>query len=370
VALDSSFMLAWVERARVASILYSNGVPDPALAREAKLSVDRAIALAPQRGEGYGVLATYRNLVEQDPARALEAAQRARTLSPGDPELMRPLAIAERQQGRVEESLRDMRIAAERDPRNAITVHLLGDALLWARRYDEARDAADRALALAPDVSEMIENRAMISLAQGDLAGARRVLASVPASVDRGALAAAVAMYYDLPWALDEADQRRLLALGPDAFDGDRLSWAWSLSQMSTVRGDLARARAYADTALAAADEQLRANPDDAQRQVVRGLVLATLGRSADAIAAGERGLVQARRKWTATNGPYLQHQLARIYMIVGQRGKALDQLEPLLRMPYYLSPAWLRIDPAFGPLRGDARFERLVSSKPVAFGG
>jgi hypothetical protein len=56
--------------------------------------------------------------------------------------------------------------------------------------------------------------------------------------------------------------------------------------------------------------------------------------------------------------------------MIAGQRGKALDQLEPLLRMPYYLSPAWLRIDPAFGPLRGDARFERLVSSKPVAFGG
>jgi serine/threonine-protein kinase len=369
VALDSTFVLAWVERARVASILYSNGVPDPALAREAKQSVERAIALAPQRGEGYGVLATYLNLVEQDPARALEAAQKARALSPGDPELMRPLAIAERQQGRVEESLRDMRVAAERDPRNAITVHLLGDALLWARRYDEARDAADRALALAPDVSEMIENRAMVSLAQGDLAGARHVLASVPASVDRGALAAAVAMYYDLPWALDDADQRRLLALGADAFDGDRLSWAWALSQMSTVRGDVARARAYADTALAAADEQLRSNPDDAQRQIVRGLVLATLGRSADAVAAGERGMAQARRKWTATNGPYMQHQLARIYMISGDRAKALDLLEPLLRMPYYLSPAWLRIDPTFAPLRGEARFERLASSKPVVFG-
>jgi serine/threonine-protein kinase len=370
VALDSTFVLAWVERARVASILYSNGVPDPALAREAKQSVERAIALAPERGEGYGVLATYLNLVEQDPVRALDAARKARALSPGDPELMRPLAIAERQQGRVEESLRDMRVAAERDPRNAITVHLLGDALLWARRYDEARDAADRALALAPDVSEMIENRAMVSLAQGDLAGARRVLASVPASVDRGALAAAVAMYYDLPWALDEADQRRLLVLGPDAFDGDRLSWAWALSQMWSVRGDPARARAYADTALAAADEQLRTNPDDAQRQIVRGLVLATLGRSADAIAAGERGMAQARRTWTATNGPYLQHQLARIYMIAGDRAKSLDLLEPLLRMPYYLSPAWLRIDPTFAPLRGDPRFERLASSKPVVFGG
>jgi serine/threonine-protein kinase len=370
VALDSTFTLAWVERARTASILYANGVPDPALARDAKQSAERAIALAPQRGEGYGVLATYLNLVEQDPARALAAAQKARALSPGDPELLRPLAIAERQQGRVDESLRDMRAAVERDPRNAITVHLLGDALLWARRYDEARDAASRALALAPDVSEMIENRAMISLAQGDLADARRVLASVPASVDRAALAAAVAMYYDLPWALDEADQRRLLALGPDAFDGDRLSWAWALSQTYTLRGDAARARAYADTALVAADEQLRGAPDDAQRQLVRGLVLATLGREADAVAAGERGFALAKRKWTATNGPYLQHQLARIHLVLGHHAQALDLLEPLLQtMPYYLSPAWLRIDPTFAPLRGNPRFERLASSKPVVFG-
>jgi hypothetical protein len=80
--------------------------------------------------------------------------------------------------------------------------------------------------------------------------------------------------------------------------------------------------------------------------------------------------MAQARRKWTVTNGPYMQHQLARIYMISGERGKALDLLEPLLRMPYYLSPAWLRIDPTFAPLRGEARFERLASSKPVTFGG
>src|SRR5215204_3762834 len=178
VALDSSFALAWVERSRVAAILYSNGVPDPALANEAKLSADRALALAPQQGSGYGALATYRNLVEQNPVGALEAARRAQALSPGDPELLRPLAIAERQQGRIDEALRVMRAAAERDPRNATTIHLLADALLWARRYPEAREAADRALSLAPDVSEMIENRAMVSLAQGDLAVARRVLAS------------------------------------------------------------------------------------------------------------------------------------------------------------------------------------------------
>jgi tetratricopeptide (TPR) repeat protein len=369
VALDSTFLLAWAERARVAAILYSNGVPNPALAREAKAAAERAIALEPQNGIGYGAFATYRNLVEQDPAAALALAEKARALSPGDPELLRPLAIAERQQGRMKEALQYMREAVQRDPRNAITVHLLADALLWARRYDESRDAADRALALAPDVSEMIENRAMVSLAQGDLTEGRRVLAAVPSSVDRAALAAAVAMYYDLPWLLDDADQRRLLALGPAAFDDDRMSWGWALSQTYTLRGDAARARQYADTALVAVDEQLRSAPNDAQRQLVRALVLATLGRSAEALTAGEHGMALARRTWTATNGPYLQHQLARVYLLVGQKPKALDQLEPLLRMPYYLSPAWLRIDPTFATLRSEPRFERLTTSTPVVLG-
>jgi hypothetical protein len=50
--------------------------------------------------------------------------------------------------------------------------------------------------------------------------------------------------------------------------------------------------------------------------------------------------------------------------MLVGEPEKALDELDPLLRMPYTLSPAWLRIDPNFAPLRGNARFEQLVAGK------
>ena len=59
--------------------------------------------------------------------------------------------------------------------------------------------------------------------------------------------------------------------------------------------------------------------------------------------------------------GAYNQHQVVRIYMILGEREKALDLLEPLLRIPYYVSPGWLAIDPNFAPLKSHPRFVALL---------
>ena len=65
-----------------------------------------------------------------------------------------------------------------------------------------------------------------------------------------------------------------------------------------------------------------------------------------------------------ARDGSYIQHQLVWIHILVGEPEKALDRLEPLLKVPYLLSPGWLRIDPNFDPLRKNPRFQKLVAGK------
>jgi tetratricopeptide (TPR) repeat protein len=159
----------------------------------------------------------------------------------------------------------------------------------------------------------------------------------------------------------DDAEQRQVLALPPSAFDDDRGNWGIVMTQLYHLRGDRVRAAAYADSARIAFEEQSRAAPDDSQRHVFLGLALAYLGRKADAMREGRRAAELSPISRDANNGPYIQHQLARIYLLVGEPEQALDQLEPLLRVPYYLSPGYLRIDPTFDPVRKNPRFRKLV---------
>jgi hypothetical protein len=97
--------------------------------------------------------------------------------------------------------------------------------------------------------------------------------------------------------------------------------------------------------------------------RIFLGLSLAYLGRKEEAIREGLRGVELRPVSKDAYFGAYTQHQLVRIYTLVGEPEKALDQLEPLMKIPYYVSPAWLKIDPNFDPLRNNPRFQKLVAA-------
>jgi serine/threonine-protein kinase len=362
VALDSTFAEAWARLSRIRSLLYLQGTPTPELAAQAKAAAERARVLAPGHPATWLALGTYYASVLLDNRQAVGAYETGLKLAPNNSDLLADMAATELALGNVEAALESFTRLAVLDPRRLGAQAGRASALLGLRRYADAESAADLALALAPTALHIIQLRAIVELQQGDLAAARGVIRSAAASVDRAALLAYLAVYQDLYWVLEDTDQQQLLSFPLSAFDGDRALWGLVLTQVYHQRGDAARVRVYADSARLALEAQLRETPGDAQRQTLRGLALAYLGRKAEAIAAGERGAALVPISRDAQYGPYLQHQLARIYLLVGEPEKALDRIEPLLKIPYFLTPGWLRIDPTFASLRGNPRFERLIA--------
>jgi eukaryotic-like serine/threonine-protein kinase len=360
VALDSTFVSAWAQLGRAHAVLYFNGTPVQSEAVQARQAAERAQMLGPSRPDGPLALGDfYHNLLEN--GRALAAYEAGLRVAPNNVELLGGAGVSEMSLGRWEAALQHLRQAAALDPRSSGAARRVATVLLWLRRYPEAEVVADEALALAPANLTIIQRRVMIALAQGDLGGAKGVVDAALSAVEPATLFAFLADYNELYWALDEPQQQRLLTLPPSAFDDDRAVWALVRTQLYYIRGNLAQSRMYADSSRLDYDEHLRTAPNDGQQHVMRGLALAYLGRKAEAIEEGERGVKLWSISRDAYQGSYIQHQLARIYLLVGEPDKALDYLEPLLRSPYYLSPGWLRIDPTFAALRGNPRFERLA---------
>ncbi len=362
VEWDPGFARAWSKIAQINALLYVYTIPTPELAERARRAAARASADASDEPDGSLALGSYALRVADDPARAAEEFAKGRRFAPGDVDLLRAMALAEKTLGRWDSAVDHFRQAVKLDPRSASAWEDLGGALLWLRRYPEAREALDRGLALAPGKLDLIEDKAVSYLMAGDLHGARAVLTTAASVVEPAALVAFMAYAGDFVWALDEAQRQLLVRLTPAAFDDDRGVWALCLAQAFALRGDTSNVGEYAREATTAFEEQIRAAPADAERHVCLGLALAYLGRTEDAIREGERGVALVPVSKDAVSGPYYQHQLARIYALVGKPEKALDELEPLLSIPYSVSAASLRIDPNFDPLRETPRFQRVVA--------
>ena len=201
----------------------------------------------------------------------------------------------------------------------------------------------------------------MVLLAQGDLAAARAWYSAPHPGITDTDLVLNLASYWDLMWVFDEAQKRLCLNLPLEAFAGNAAARALAFAQIHALGGDAAKVRDEAGTAEREFAKQLEEAPDDPQLHVLHGQALAYLGRREEAIREGERCLALMPIGGDAYVGPYFRHQLVRIYMILGEKEKALDRLEELMKVPYFVSPGWLRIDPSFDPLRGQPRFEMLA---------
>jgi serine/threonine-protein kinase len=363
VALDSSFVEAWNALTIALSRVYFNGNREPVAGARARQAMERTLALDPDGALGHAAATRYYNLVERNQAKASDAAERALRAAPNDAEMLALAATVDLSFGRTEAALTKLERARELDPRSVRTLASLQSALVYSRRLDEALDVSQANIALEPIDVSAAKWQVMAHLAKADLASARRAVDAAKArGIPAPIIAADFAGILEMSWVLEDADRELLFRLTPAAFDNDIAWWGQSLATAHWDAGHKAVGRAYADSALAESKAQADGAPQDSQLRALYAVMLAYLGRP-EAVAEGERGVALTPNR-DGNEAAYEIHQLVRIHLALGQNDRALDRLEQLMRLPYHTSPAWLRLDPAFVPLRGNPRFERLVAGR------
>jgi tetratricopeptide (TPR) repeat protein len=165
-------------------------------------------------------------------------------------------------------------------------------------------------------------------------------------------------------WVLPPGLWPKIVKLTPKDFTDDKGHWGLKLGHTYRLLGDTVRAKAFGDTARVAFEAMLKEFPDRAQLHELRARALALGGHKSEAIEEAERSLALRETSLDVSLRPYVHLQVARVLIQSGEYDKALDLLEPLLTTySSDVTPSWLRLDPTFAPLAGNARFQRMIKS-------
>ena len=174
VELDPTFVLAWVGVADAHSLLtdYSDTEPETSFAPR-RQAIDRALFLDPESGEALTALADLRRDQNDDESAEtffLQAIERA----PHYPTARHWYGLLLSQQGRVEEGLRQIRVARDIDPQAGILVAAEAGSLLQLGQIDAADQVLVDGIRRNPDFQNLYSIRADLFLVRGQLDEALR----------------------------------------------------------------------------------------------------------------------------------------------------------------------------------------------------
>jgi len=369
VELDPAFALAYARLSEVHADMYwfYYDRSEERLAM-AKKAVDEAFRLNPTLPEAHLALGHYYydGLLDYD--RALEQFAIARKSQPNNSDLLLFIGAVQRRQGKFEEALANIKRASELDPlSNHLTLEL-GGMFMLMRNYPEALRYLNRAISLAPDVPDPYVGKATLYLYwEGSIGKARAVVEDALKNIRSPEESSIVDLLIDLD--VYEGNYQKALdrlSLKSKDIDDQRyfIPRAIRYARIYGYMNENELAKKYYDEGRNILEAKIQQQPDDARFHSAFGITYAGLGRKEDAIKEGKSGVELLPLNKDALRGYRRVSDLARIYVMVGEFDRAIDQIEFLLSRPGPLSIPLLRIDPDWAPLRGHPRFKKLLAGE------
>jgi serine/threonine-protein kinase len=366
---DPDFVLAYAYAARAHGLLYFLDLdPTPARVASAFAAAERALRLDRRSAEAHLSMADFYFHCRRDYDRADEELALAKPGLPNSTAFLTLSGYIDRRQGRWESAERNFRRAVELDPRSINAVNLLVDTYVLLRQFDKAVAGYDRAIAAGLDIPIIHLRRELIRFAQtGEVSILRQALEKTPATLDVGGGETPVRIMLAIIDRNYERAARELAASPRDTFQEVDFSFyyprAWYEAMIARAGGDAARAHERFAVARQVLEQRLTIKPNDARTLAVLAQVDAGLGEKERAVTEGRQAVDLMPFSRDAYDNPLVRQGLAQVYTWTGEAQQALTVLEELMKQPGYLTYGYLRVDPAWDPLRGDARFNQFVES-------